>query len=283
MAKLGLIQVRGLGDCVIILPMAEYFSNQGHEVFIALDDRFCEQFQEVAPYCTFVPVPFSAFNGSRGIYNEYWYELPRKILLEKGCDQVISFPQHDSIIINRSTTNSPEHEFIRKNLTHRVMGALENKAYHAQTFKHLKFDEYKYNLAQVPFKIKWNLNLKRNHKREEELYEKLVDKNKKQIVAHLDGSNFKIDPKHIEYDVNKFQLINIEPGITSNIFDWLLILEKASTVVTIDSVFFNLIDQLNFTNEKYFIRRSPIESTPVMGNVWKFINIQIEDKNHLYG
>lgn len=277
--KLGIIQVRGLGDCIVVLPIAKYYWHQGFDVHIALDDRFCESFQAAAPYCTFVPVPYSAFNPELGIYNQYWYELPHKLLSEAGCTTIMSFPQHESIIMSKN----PDAEITRL-LKHRVEGPYESVAYNTQVFKHLKFDEYKYCVAQVPLKEKWNLDIKRNHIRENALYDKLVDKSKILIAAHLDGSNLKIDPNNIQYDKDKCQLIPIVPGHTDNIFDWLTILEKANTLMLIDSVFFNIVEQLNFNNkEKYFIRRSPIESTPVMGNSWKWIGINVPDHNTLFG
>lgn len=281
MSKIGLIQVRGLGDCVVILPMAEWFHRLGYDVYVALDDRFCESFQAAAPYCTFVPVPFSAFNPQHGIINEYWYELPYRLLEEKGCSPIISFPQHECFLLNEKNTSM--NPVVRDRLLTRVARSFENKAWKSQCYKHLKFDEFKYAVAQVPFRIKWGLTVQRNEEREQALYNKLVDPRKKQLVCHLDGSNFSVDAKSIPYDPDTTQLINITPEATSNIFDWLLILEKAETLVLIDSVFFNLVEQLNFTNKKYFIRRSPRESTPVIGNDWEFLNINVPDHNTLYG
>jgi hypothetical protein len=277
--KLGIIQVRGLGDCIIILPIAKYYSDRGYDVYVALDDRFCEHFQYAAPYCTFVPVPYSAYEPEAGIYNQYWYEIPHRLLTEAGCTSIMSFPQHESITMTKNPNSD-----VSRLLKHRVEGPYESVAFNNQVFKHLKFDEYKYNVAQVPLKEKWNLSLKRNYDRELDLYDKLVDKSKVQIVAHLDGSNIKVDSNAIDYDREKFQLITITQEHTNNIFDWLTIIEKANTILLIDSVFFNIVEQLNFNNnEKYFIRRSPMESTPVMGNSWKWISIAVPDHNTLFG
>lgn len=276
MAKIGLIQVRGLGDCVIILPMAQWLHSQGHEVFIALDSRFCEQFQSAAPYCTFVSVPTEIFNPERGIHNEYWFEYPYKKLETIGCDTIISFPQHESILLDKR----PE---LWESLGHRVSGPYEMPAFESKAFKHLKFDEYKYYVAKMPLKLKWSLKLNRNHARELALYEKLVDSTKKQIVCHLEGSNISVNPNALQFDKDVFQMITITPEHTDNIFDWLLLMEKAHTLVMIDSVFFNLAEQLNFTNQKYFIRRSPRESTPVIGNHWDFLTIDVPDENTLFG
>jgi hypothetical protein len=73
----------------------------------------------------------------------------------------------------------------------------------------------------------------------------LRGKNENYLVFHEDESDSRrcvIDNK----DKILFkQLIKITP-ITDNIFDWLLILEKASAYKMIDSCFVNLASQMNF-------------------------------------
>lgn len=277
--KIGFIQTRGMGDCIIALPITKWYSDRGYEVYLAHDERFCEGFQYAAPYCTFVPVPYSAFKAEEGIYNEYWFEIPFRLLRARGCDVIVSFPQHESIICSKPTTDK---EVVRR-LQHRISNPYEARAIQAQVYKHLKFDEYKYFVAQVPFKEKWNLSINRNYAREMDLYTKLVDPSRDLIVSHLEGSTLKVSLEDIQYDKSQCQLVNITSDVTSNIFDWLTIIEKADTLIMLDSVFFNLVDQLNLPNKKYFIRRSPIESTPVIGNDWEWINIEVPDRNNLFG
>lgn len=276
--KLGIIQVRGIGDCIIALPIAEYYSNKGIEVWFAIDNRFKQMFEYAAPYCNFVGVPPEHFIPEYGIMNQYWYEIPYTMLKEKGCDEIISFPQHESIMIHKKP--NMEHIDILKR---RVSHGREKYAFDTEAYKHLKFDEYKYFVANVPFKQKWNLNLNRNKNRELELYNKLVTGDKPHIVAHLEGSNIKVDSSIIQYDKDKFQLINIDNKTTDNIFDWLHIIETAKLLIMIDSVFFNIVEQLNLPNEKIFLRRSPIESTPVIGNEWQWAQIKVPDRNTLFG
>ena len=54
-------------------------------------------------------------------------------------------------------------------------------------------------------------------------------------------------------------------------FDWLATLERAAKIVCIDSSFANLVEQLNFENEKYLILRTPGPLTPVYKNGWHFL------------
>jgi hypothetical protein len=61
--------------------------------------------------------------------------------------------------------------------------------------------------------------------------------------------------------------------MTDNIFDWLLILEKANLLILIDSCFANLVEQLNMPNTKIFGFRSEIAFTPVLKNRWRFAAI----------
>lgn len=114
----------------------------------------------------------------------------------------------------------------------------------AWTKSGLTFDQYKYKLANVPFEQKFTLQIKRNHTNEYRLFSSLV-KTSRYLVVHEEGSDRKrslIEDKDKElFD----QIITIRP-VTSNIFDWTLILEKASAYKMIDSCFCNLASQLGF-------------------------------------
>lgn len=267
--RLGIIQVRGIGDAIIALPIAEYYYNQGFDVFFALDDRFCDSFQKAAPYCTFVPVPFKEFRNDLGLNNPYWYELPRLLLLDKKCQHIISFPYHESHLLE-----TDKREEVRQSLIHRLQGDFESRVTRLQLFKHLKFDEYKYATAKVPFHNKWKLNIVRDYRRERLLYDKVVlEKNKKLIVTHLEGSDIKYNHTAIGFDSNTHQLVNIDSSKTDNIFDWLTVIENSDKLILLDSVFCNLVEQLNLKNEKHFIRRSSIFMTPVLRNNWDYVQI----------
>lgn len=280
MAKIGIIQVLGLGDCVMILPIAKWYHDRGNEIYIALDSKFCEQFQSAVPYATFVPVSDETLTPELGVYNSYWYEHPYRLLQERGCEAIISFPFHEAL--HHAVLTGPEtHPDAIKVIEQRFGGRPERNAFTSKAFQHLKFDEFKYAVAGVPFKQKWQLELQRNFQREQALYERLVDPTKELLVCHLmtsqRESSFHIDPKSIPYDSTTTQLVCIDPKETNNIFDWLGILERATSVILVDSVFFNLVDQLNFEipGGKHFIRRSPREFTPVLGNGWSFINVNL--------
>jgi len=274
--NIGIIQVRGIGDAIIALPIAEYYSRQEEDttVCFALDNRFVDSFQEAAPYCKFIPVPFSSFRPEYGINNEYWYELPKNLLHDAGCNEIISFPFHESHLLSRATDierKSPEFD----QLMNRLRGDYESRITNLGLYNHLKFDEYKYATAKVPFNNKWKLNIHRNFTRELELYNKVVtNPNKKTVVCHLEGSDTKLNSGSFNFDPREYDIIEVKDGITDNIFDWLLIFEKADVIITLDSVFCNLIEQLNFPNNKFFIKRSSIFMTPVLMNNWNYVEVR---------
>ncbi len=273
--KIGIIQVRGIGDAIIALPIAEYYSNRPDtEVYFALDSRFTKSFQEAAPYCKFIPVPFERFRPADGINNEYWYELPKYLLHEAGCSEIISFPYHETHLIN-SLSEKDRKTIECQQLIDRLSGPLESRVTNLGLFNHLKFDEFKYATARVPFENKWKLNIHRNLAREQELYNKIVPNNdKKNIVCHLEGSDIRFDSSNFSFSKDVYNVIDVTADKTDNIFDWLTIFEKADTIITLDSVFCNLIEQLNFSNTKFFIKRSSVFMTPVLKNNWNYVEVR---------
>lgn len=264
----GIIQVRGLGDAIIAMPIAQYFKQKGHGVYFALDDRSCESFQYAFPDITFVPVSHKEYKLEEGINCPYWFETPFTLLKERGCDAIVSFPYHE---LHLMLSDVPAEA--KNSLLHRLQNPAERRAMNAKFYQHFKFDEFKYHVANVPFEQKWNLKIRRNYQREQELYNRLVRGGRPLIVTHLTGSNIGYNVESLGLDLNANEVINITEDITTNIFDWLTILERADTVITLDSVFCNLIEQLNFRNKKLFIRRSNIYMTPVLKNNWDMVNV----------
>jgi hypothetical protein len=54
------------------------------------------------------------------------------------------------------------------------------------------------------------------------------------------------------------------------VFDWVGILEGAEAIIAVDSIISNIVDQLKITEQVdcYFIPRSHIHLTPVLGGTW---------------
>lgn len=232
--RIGLLQSRGLGDIVIGLPIAQYYLDQGHTVYWPICEEFVSHFQDSAPQIKWISVP----TDTRG---DYYWNTPQRLLALAGVDEIIPLYQ--------SLTSHPELQ--------------------TPEFQITKFDQIKYHRAGVPFLNKWRLaeSITRNPTREQELYNRVV-KSEHYIVAHLEGSSHRasIDLTALLPDPT-WQIVLIEP-LTDSIFDWLTVLERAEAIVTVDSVYANIVDQMSIGTDRYFIPRSHIHLTPVLGNTW---------------
>jgi hypothetical protein len=137
-------------------------------------------------------------------------------------------------------------------------------------FQYTKFDQYKYIQAGVPFTQKWTLDqcITRDPKREQMLYDRVV-KNPQYAVVHLEGSDHraKFDWSMIPED---WQAVEISQQ-SDSIWDWLKIIEGAQSIIMVDSVYANIVDQLGLGDDRYFIQRSHIGLTPVQGQHWTWL------------
>ena len=277
--KIGIIQVRGIGDAVIAMPIAQYYKNtHDAEVFFALDDRFCDDFTEVfGSFCKFIPVPYSSFVPSDGINNEYWYELPKTMLENAGCKEIISFPYHETHLLSKINENVRQN-FPYGQLMKRLNGPYESRVTNLGLFNHLKFDEYKYATAMVPFSEKWNLHLDSTKifERGPALLNKVTENlnGRKLVLCHLEGSDAKIDASGLNIPEDTHLIVEIKPGIAESIFDWIYVAIASDMIICIDSFYANLFDQtqqLFGYPDKHFIKRSSIFMTPVLNTRWNYV------------
>lgn len=234
MPKLGIIQSRGLGDIVIALPIARYYHHAGYEVHWPICREFLSNFETHVPWVHWHPV--TTDSGS------FFYDQPLRILQALNCEEIIPLYQ-----------------------------ALTHHQFHEELyFQHTKFDQYKYIRAGVPFVNKWLLNdcITRDLAQEQELYSRMVTQ-PDYVVIHLDGSDHRAGFDQ-EIIPNSWQTVEIKPT-TASIFDWLTVLEHAQSLVLVDSVYANLVDQLAIGTDRYFIPRSHIGLTPVLGQDWTWL------------
>lgn len=243
MLKLGIIQSRGLGDILITLPIAKYYADNGYTVHWPICEEFHSSVKDTAPWVNWISLP----TDKQG---QFFYNEPMKRLRNLKCDEIICLYQALNVV--------PE---------------LSKQPY----FQVQHFDEFKYTKAGVPFLNKWLLNecITRNPKREQALVEYLkLDMTRPYVVYHTEGSTYKCaaDLSNIPED---WQRIEITP-ITDNIFDWLTILEGATALILLDSAFSNLVDQLKIDVDKYWIPRSHIHLTPVLGTTWTILEPPVD-------
>lgn len=235
MPRLGIIQSRGLGDIVIALPIAHYYHIQGYEIHWPICQEFLPHVVQHVPWVHWHTVQTDP--GS------FFYDQPIRILEQQNCDEILPLYQ-----------------------------ALTGHKFHEELyFQQTKFDQYKYIKAQVPFLNKWKLSecIARDYNKEQELYTSL-NISKPYAAIHLEGSDHlaKFDYSTIPDD---WQTITITSDKTTSIFNWLTVLERADSIVCVDSCVANLVDQMNMPNDKYFIPRSHIGLTPVQGQDWTWV------------
>ena len=234
--KLGIIQSRGLGDLVIALPLAGYYKDQGWDILWPIVDSFVPSMQQAAPWVKWIPIPYDP-------PGRYFYDVPMERLKNFKCDEILPLYQHLS-----------GHKFMDE-----------------KYFQYTKFDQYKYIRANVPFLQKWKLAdyITRDTAREQALYDRVV-KNPNYVVVHLNGSDHRAtyDSSIIPKD---WQIIEIteEPGVL--LFDWLKVIEGAQSLIMVDSVYANIVDQLGIGEDNYYIQRSHIGLTPVLNLPWTWL------------
>ena len=241
MKKLGLIQSRGLGDLIIALPIAGYYKEQDYEIYWPICQEFFPSMESAAPWVNWIPMP----TDKQG---HFFYNIPMEALKQIGCDLII--PLYNAL------TNHPE--FGRE-----------------PYFQHTKFDQYKYIRAGVPFLNKWRLNecITRDHDRESQVLDKIRSQigDKPYILVHVQGSDHRarFDPSVIPEGMPAIEINEL----TDRVWDWLLAIENATAVIFTDSVYSNIVDQLQLLDDdsRYLVPRSHIGLTPVLGCHWNWI------------
>jgi hypothetical protein len=241
--KRGIIQSRGLGDILIALPIAKYYYDQGDEIVWPVCAEFYPSMKAAAPYITWVSIDTDPAG-------KFFVETPLLVFQQHGVDPNTALYLYHYLNTQPQMTD-PE------------------------LFNILKFDPYKYQVAGLPFALKWTLDkcITRDLNREA-AFKKSLNLPSRYALVHSTGSSFKanIDRKMLSFIDPAVVIVEITADKTDNIFDWLSVIEGAEHVICIDSVFANLIDSMNIQGPKlYWMRRSQWDLTPVLGNAWNII------------
>jgi hypothetical protein len=235
--KIGIIQVQRFGDLLIALPIAAWYAARGHEVYWPVHAGYYMAIQAAAPRICFLPqMPVAGVNVV-----DFLYHQPLSTLEDLGCERIFFL---DAAFDCADFAND------------RLLCSL-------------KFDEYKYAVAKVPFIEKWRLSLERDPGREKALHY-MLGINRPYICVHAVGSN-KSDVRLVlpaAWEA-EFQIVYIRE-LTDNPLDWLYTIEHAAKRIMVDSMYANLTEQLNITGENYLITRSVAGATPVYQNGWTF-------------
>jgi hypothetical protein len=240
--SVGFIQSRGIGDLVIALPIALYYREQlGYdEVYWPICEEFVEGMRKMAPWVHWIPLKTDA----QGSFF-YWHAM--NYLKYRDLDDIVCLYQ---FLSNMPELSDPD------------------------LFPILKFDQYKYAAAGVPFKWKQQLArcIVRDPAAEARVKREVVAQDN-YIVVHLEGSDRRIDLDFSDAAAQGFQVVEIREGIAESIVDWLAVIEGAQAVYMIDSCFSNLVDGLDICRDKWFIRRSKMDLTPVLLSDWNYFPI----------
>lgn len=249
--RLGIIQSRGLGDILIALPIAHYYHKAGYEIYWPIADVFLPNVEKHVPWVKWIPMAVDP--------GAFFYDIPMQRLKNFKCDEIL--PLYNALTGHPEFSGRPE-------------------------FQIMKFDQYKYSVAGVPFTEKWKLAdcIERDLVAEEALLKQLGNATGPYAVLHLDGSDFRaeFDTSAIPDD---WQQIEIKEGMTSSIFNWIPVLSGAESIVCVDSVISNLVDQMGLGDDRYFIPRSHIQLTPVLGQVWTIMepSAEVKQRTTIFG
>lgn len=210
MKKLGIIQPGKIGDIIICLPIAKWYSDRGWKIIWPVHVDIIRNFVGYVDYVQFIPL------------NDFNCMAAHQVCFQNSCNRVID-------------------------LAFTLPGANNhNSDWYLNHNDSLSFDEMKYAIAEVPFEEKWNLQITRIKEREDKLFDNLTDgidppdSEWGYIIRQIQSSDTR---KDYVWPFWKDLTIDIS-NQTDSIFDWLKLLEKSKGHVLIESCFSNLVDQL---------------------------------------
>lgn len=134
------------------------------------------------------------------------------------------------------------------------------------------FDEKFYKVADIGFNKRWDsFKVERDTIKENELIANLNIK-EDYVVIHDDSSRgMNINESLID---SKYRKIRVDKSLSTNIFDYIGLLENAKEIHVIDSCFMFMIDSLNFVDNIYihrYSRQLDQFNSPKLKNNWKII------------
>lgn len=202
MKRLGLILPETICDIIICLPIAKWYADRDYEVIWPIDASIINNFIDYIDYVKFFPIENNCHEA-------------RSICRTMNCDKIIDLSLFT--ILHSSPFNIEIYE--RQNV--------------------FSYDEFMYQLAGVPFEEKWNLQIKRNLEREDELYNQLVKQDAYYVtITKTDEGEYQLGGLNIP-----LQRIEVKP-LTASVFDWIKILSNATAQIVVDGAFISLIEQL---------------------------------------
>jgi len=246
--KIGIIQSRGLGDIVIALPIARYYHDDGCKVYWPICEEFWPSMKSAAPWVNWIPIPTDA----RG---KFFVDEPLARLRAAGVKD------EDTLWLYQFLNTEPQ----RTN---------------PDLFAMMKFDQYKYAAVGLPFSLKWTLAqcITRDFQRETALKARVVTQDRYWVIQQTASDvAYDIDTSNIDPAA---QIVEISQ-LTDNIWDWLGVLEGCEGMVLIDSVYANIVDQMNLNpqSDRYYMRKwnRGVDGNPVFLNEWSYPSVDVPE------
>tara|TARA_R110000822_G_scaffold145230_1_gene284061 strand:- start:4059 stop:4769 length:711 start_codon:yes stop_codon:yes gene_type:complete len=234
MKSIGIIQPGRIGDIIISLPIAKYYNDKGYKIIWPIAAPFIKQFSDAVDYAQFIPVRHLNISDTQS-----WHRDAKWILNSFDCDK-----QFD-LLLNMADADEASNKWRKSGKP---------------------FDEFRYDITNVPFEEKWNLQINRNEERENALYNKVVTQDK-YVVCHTQASNVSRNITLSDEITNNYQVVNLTQ-ITNNIFDWIKVLENATKLIMIDSCFANLVEQLDLNDNKTILDKGNDFQLPTLKTKW---------------
>jgi hypothetical protein len=231
MKKIGIIQPGRLGDIIICLPIAKYYSDKGYRVIWPIFYNLVNDLTEVVDYVTFIPITNNVYDCVK--------EAKKHFSLYKNIqtfDIAATFPE-----------SSSTQEYVEL----------------GDGLGEMTFDKFKYKLCNVPFEEKWNLYFNRNLEEEDKIFKEHINVPEYNII----GTTCSAGKINVQFE-SKYP--NIEINENYNIFSWYKALRNAKNIILVDSAMANLVEQCNLSNKKTLITR-PNGRLPHFKNNWKIV------------
>lgn len=235
MKKIGILQPGRLGDVIICLPIAKYYSDRGYRVIWPMFTSIATMVKEVTDYVDIFPVTEDVYRCVGEAHQVFRSEQCSNII-----DIAATFPGSNSTADYVADCNDgygPEGS-----------------------------DEFKYRKSNVPFDEKWSLVLNRNLKQENAVYDLYV-KQSDYVVTSLSHSRGVV---RVDLNVGDCQIISM--NTKHSIFHWIKVLENAKGIVCVESSLSNMVDQLKIGGKKCLILKpGETRKPPVFRGDWRVL------------
>jgi len=218
-----ILQVGRMGDIIVCLPIAKHYFDLGYTIIWPV----CSEYISVSDYVKYVNFIDIGSISDTNICD--LYNTQKNIVDYDVLDLSIGFGNYE--------------------LDTNWIGSK------------LRFDEWKYKIANVPFSKKFNLEITRIPEKENNLVSSIQKNN--YIVTHSHGTRG-------SYNFNIHNAIEISPIEGYSVFDWLKVIELSNHIYCVDSCIANLINQLDIkvNNRSFRPYRPLVVFPPVLKDDW---------------